>query len=162
MTRKTLRNTILATGAILVVAGGFVLMAHAGPSGGVFGGHGGRAAHFHHAMAHLVDDLELDADQQARVGTVHETLMARHQSLLDEHLQHVAGLAERIENGTLDPLEARAMVDRHVEDIRLTAYTVVDEVVALVNSLDDDQRAVLLEHLEQAKTHGEHLRADAD
>lgn len=161
MTRKTLRNTVIAASATLVVAGGFALVAQAMPFGSGLFGHGGHAAHFHHAMSHLVDELELDAAQQVHLENIHQAVSSRHRSMAEEHMAHVSGLAERIERGELDGAEARAMVDRHLEGIHLTAYTVVDEMVALVNGLDDDQRAVLVEHLEEAKAHGEHFRGHA-
>ena len=172
-TRKRSYFPFLLVGLIALLVGGFALTAGAaGPFGeggffashlgGHFGGHGGghghRAAHAHHAIAHLIDDLDLDASQQLHIDAIHETLMSRHQEMASGHDEHLSALIERIETGELDVDEARQVVDAHLTVAQHTAYTVLDELVPLVNSLDDTQRELLVDHLEQVQTLHEHLQ----
>ena len=163
--RKRSFFPFLMIGLVALLVGGFALTAGAaGPFGGSggffshFGGHGHRAAHAHHAVAHLIEELDLDASQQLHVAAIHETLMARHQQMASGHGEHLAVLAERIETGELDVDEARQVVDSHLQVAQHTAYTVLDELVPLINSLDDTQREILVDHLEKVQTLHDHLQ----
>ena len=40
------------------------------------------------------------------------------------------------------------MIDRHLEQLRTTAYSVTDDLVALINSLDAEQREIVMTHIQ--------------
>ena len=107
--------------------------------------HGG---HHRNPMAELIDDLELDAEQREHLEAIHHILGAfgspGHGSMTEIHEQ----LIERFEAGSMDRGEVRSLVDDHLEEIRVLLHGAADEMVVLVNSLDESQRQVLSEHLE--------------
>lgn len=112
-------------------------------------GHGG----MHHAVAGLISEMDLRPDQQAHIDAIHDILsdrLAAHHGGIAEHLEVVIG---RIEDGTLNATEARLHIDAKMDTMRSTAYLVSDELIALVHSLDDEQRKMLTEHLEHAQAH---------
>jgi Spy/CpxP family protein refolding chaperone len=162
MKKKILISALVVSGLALVgfsvvAAGGEQLRAH----GMAFlGDHGGWEGH--HAMFHLVEDLNLDAEQQKHIDAVHEILMSQWEGRADARDMHLQELIERVEQGTADSTEARQMIDQHLEAIRDVAYRSSDEIVALVNSLDNEQRAKVVEHLQKLREkmgehHGEHF-----
>jgi Spy/CpxP family protein refolding chaperone len=116
--------------------------------------HGGGGQH--DPMAQLVETLNLTPDQLERFEKLqevvesdpsggHESMAALHEVLLTQFEQGQIGIAE-----------TRQAVDGHIEEMRVLAYAVTDELIALVNELDDTQRATMLEHLQQtgAGAHG--------
>lgn len=107
----------------------------------------------HGAVAELVAKLDLRPDQQAHIDTIHGILserMTAHRAGIGEHLEV---LIERIDKGSINETEAHLHIDDRIETMRSTAYLVSDELVALINSLDDQQRATLTEHLSQLQSH---------
>lgn len=153
MMRKTLVTLVPIAAALLLTGCGWAA-AHVGNHHG--GGHHGGGHHAHHAIAELIDDLELSQDQKARVETLHESFAGLHGG--DRHAAHAAhldALIEHLETGSLDAADVRAAVDGHIEEMRALAYAAGDQLVALLDSLDEDQRATLLEHLRQAAAHAD-------
>lgn len=159
---------------VLLVAGGFgfsVLADDAGPmerfsrwlqrihGHGAHGhGHGHHGGDFFHGVHHLLDDLELSAEQHRRVESIHETLIGGFHGTPEDHRGHLKALIERIETNTLDAQEAQQVLAQHLETIGRTLELALDETVALVSSLDDDQRALLVEHLEALASKIDHHR----
>jgi Spy/CpxP family protein refolding chaperone len=135
-------GAVLANGgqlaaSMLAVAHG----AHGSPGGGVGGGHAG--------MIRFISELDLDEEQLQHLEAIHG-IVDEVQGRIDPsaHAQRILG---KLESGQeFDPAEARALVDQHLEQMRVTAYSVTDELTALANSLDDSQRALLAEHMRDA------------
>ena len=65
-------------------------------------------------------------------------------------------LVSQFERGPVETAEIRRAVDGQIEEMRVMAYAVTDELVALVNELDETQRGMVLEHLQHigAGDHG--------
>lgn len=149
MTSKTFR--IAAFTVALMVAGlvGLTVGASNGTAGKAVScflaahmGHGG-----HHCSDHVLDELGLTSEQRQRFDTIHELLGSFAANCAEEHAETRSWLLERVQQGDLTSTEVRALVDRHLEEIRALAYAVGDEAVPLVNGLDDGQRQLLSEHL---------------
>ena len=115
--------------------------------------HGG--GHHDDHMAGLIDQLELTPAQLQRFEKIHEIIGASGcedpGSMAELHDQ----LVEQFEQGHVGTEEIRRTIDGHVEQIRHTAYAATDELIALVNELDANQREILLTHLQgnQEKHH---------
>lgn len=146
----------LATLVGLVGAGAFAAGAGHGPFAGHFAGHAGGghcASHgplgMHFRMMKLVDDLQLNPEQKTRVEAIHQILMGKFQQHHEHHGEHARVLAARLGQGPMSTEEVRPVIDQHVEQIRATAYQISEELVALLNSLDETQRATVLAHLQE-------------
>lgn len=110
-------------------------------------GHGGPGGHAFQAVHGLIDDLDLSADQQARLEALHSTLMSGFDAVHQEGGAHLEALIERIETGSLDRGEASLVMEQHIAALGEMLESATGEVVDLVNSLDADQRALLVAHL---------------
>ena len=139
------RIGILVAGCVAVGLVGFGVGGFAGALGHGFGGPG-----MHLALAGLVDDLELDDGQQQRLDAVHNILADHFKGATEKRKAHHAEMIDNIEQGNVDAAEVRQNIDAHLEQARTLAYQVADELVPLVNSLDESQRATLLEFIEKA------------
>ena len=65
-------------------------------------------------------------------------------SMVELHNQ----LVEQFEQGDIEAEPIRQMIDQHLEEIRTMAYSATDDLTALVNSLDAEQREIVLAHLQ--------------
>ena len=146
----TVTVAVVASGGAGAQDGGFLGHLHALVGQHLHGG-GGQ----HDPMAQLVETLNLTPDQLQRFEKVqdvvesypsggHESMVALHEVLVTQFEQGQVGIAE-----------TRRAVDGHIEEMRVLAYAVTDELVALVNELDDTQRATVLEHLQDSRA-GDH------
>ncbi|NJL27636.1 MAG: apolipoprotein A1/A4/E family protein [Thermoanaerobaculia bacterium] len=157
MTRKNLRTAgLLGAAALAAVAALTVFAAGHGHLGGHFGGrfaggpmgaHGPLAMHF--KMMQLIDDLDLTPEQQAHVEAIHQILAERGEERREHHGEHAQRILERLEQGSLSSEEVRPVIDGHIEQFRGVAYAISDELIALVNSLDETQRATLRAHVQE-------------
>ncbi len=152
MKKKKLLISALIVGALalaglsVIAAGSGQLRAH----GMAFlGGHGGCGGH--HAMFHLIEALNLDSEQKVRVEALHKILMSQWTGRAEARDEHLQQLIERVEQGTADRAEARQLIDEHLEQLREVAYRSSDEIVALVNSFDGEQRALVVDHLQKVR-----------
>jgi len=185
MTTKSLRTLVLAGAAALVLMTGLTALAagdghgsladhfaahFSGHAGGHAGGHAaapgcehspmGGAGPFamHFQMMKLVDDLDLTAEQKTHLEAVHQILAGQWEARGEHHSEMAQTLASRLDQGPLTPEEVRPMIDEHLEQFRGAAYAISDEVIALVNSLDEPQRATLRAHLQAM--HGDGAAAE--
>ncbi|MEM1204174.1 MAG: Spy/CpxP family protein refolding chaperone [Acidobacteriota bacterium] len=181
MSRGTLKSIAFVAALLLSITLGLGVAADAGGSqtpwlerlhrylmrlhGHSGDGHGHQSAdrpilRAHLGMMHLMLQLDLDDTQQARVEAMHGIFADQRQAMHEDHALHLAEVLERFEHGGgFDPVEARHLVDHHAEQLRGVGYAVVDEMTALANSLDDDQRAVVIDHLREVQGH---LAVDLD
>lgn len=143
MAARVTRFAVLAVGITVACLASFAV---GGFAGGAMG-HGFGGAGMHLAMTRLVDDLDLNTGQQERLDAVHGILSGHFEGMQGAKEAHHQLLVERIQAGNLDPTEVRQSIDQHLEEARSLAYQVADEVVPLVNSLDDTQRAKLLDFI---------------
>ena len=109
------------------------------------GRHGGGG--FWHHMGELVNQLELSQEQTERLEAIHRTFESLGSkadgSMTELHDQ----LVEQFEQGYIEADAVRPMIDEHLAEIRTVAYSVTDDLFALVNSLDEKQREIVLAHL---------------
>jgi Spy/CpxP family protein refolding chaperone len=111
-------------------------------------GHG--SAGMHCLVNQLIDDLNLTEEQQQRFDNLHQSLQSRIEGKMEAQSQHHQWLVDQISQGNIDPEEVRNEIDRHLEELKAVAYTASDELVALGNSLDEEQRATLMQHIDKA------------
>ncbi len=146
--RGGLKAALLGLALLALTLIGFSVAAGAG-GGGWFAGHGRGGGHDIHAMAaNLIAKLDLRHDQQVFVDSLHETLSSLHHARAEHGPEHLHQVLQRITAGDLDPAEGRAMVDQHIEHLRTAGYQISDDLAALMNSLDEQQRALLVEHFD--------------
>ncbi len=124
-----------------------------GHGGGHFGHGHGHAAHMHCMMGKFVEELDLTDSQHEYLENVHKILQDKVHGAFAGHGEHAEELVEMIEQGNLDSADIRQKIDGHIEGAREIAYSVADELVAFVNSLDDEQRAKLAKHVKEAHGH---------
>ena len=104
----------------------------------------------HDAMAELIEQLDLTPDQHQRLERIHTVIGTYgngESGMAELHEQLVA----QFEQGHVETDGIRRLIDGHVEQIRDMAYTVTDELIALVNELDPVQREIMLEHIQGAR-----------
>lgn len=110
------------------------------------GHHGG--GEFGHHMAEVVERLDLSPTQAAHLEAIHRSLKSLGSgaagSMTELHLR----LVEQFERGAVEAGALRPAIDLHLAEMQRVAYSATDELVALVNSLDADQREIMLEHLQ--------------
>ena len=115
--------------------------------GGVHGHHGGGEGFFRH-VGELVKQLDLSPEQTERLEAIHRTLESRgvtpDGSMAELHDQ----LVEQFQQGYIEADAVERMIDQQLAEIRTIAYSVTDDLLALVNSLDAGQREIVLAHLQ--------------
>ena len=109
----------------------------------------------HQGMAGVMQKLSLTPDQERRMAQVHETMRAAG----GKHGETMSALHDQIvaqfERGRIDSGEIRATIDAKLEEFREMAYAVTDELIAFGESLDADQRRILLDHFkDDSGNHG--------
>ena len=108
--------------------------------------HGG--GHHQDHMAGLIEQLELTPDQLQRLEKIHEIMGAYGSKGSGSMAELHDRLLAQFEQGHIETDEIRQVIDGHVEQMRETAYSVTDELIALVNGLDARQREIVLTHLQ--------------
>jgi Spy/CpxP family protein refolding chaperone len=96
----------------------------------------------------LSDDLDLGEEQRARLDRVKGIARAHKQRMETEREARFPELIEAIEAGDIDAAVVRGHIDEVLADARETLYQVADELVALVNSMDAEQRERLAREIE--------------
>ncbi|MCP4895703.1 MAG: Spy/CpxP family protein refolding chaperone [bacterium] len=125
----------------------------AGPGGKLFahgGGHFGGAAGMHCMMKDFIEELDLTETQHQYLENAHTVVQEQLHAAMSDHGAHADAILAQLESGDINSAEVRLAIDEHIEAARGIAYSVSDELVAFVNSLDDEQRAKLTEHLKKA------------
>ena len=119
------------------------------------GGHGHRGGGgFWHHMDELVNQLDFSQEQTERLEAIHRTFES-HGGKADGSMAELHDqLVEQFEQGYIEADAVRQMIDQHLAEIRTVAYSVTDDLFALVNSLDAEQREIVLAHLKG--DHGGH------
>lgn len=97
----------------------------------------------------LAEDLDLDDAQLARVETIREILHEHRDSHVAEREEHFARLRAAVETGEVDDAEVHSRIDEKIEEIRALAHRVADEAIALVRSLEPEQRERAVERLDR-------------
>ncbi len=115
------------------------------------GGHGHHGGGFWYHANELVNQLDLSPEQTERLEAIHRTFESfggmAHGSMAEIHDQ----LVEQFEQGYIETDAVRQTIDEHLAEIRTVAYSVTDDLLALVNGLDAGQREIVLTHLQGEK-----------
>ena len=122
------------------------------------GGHDHGGGEFGHHVEELVSRLDLSPEQTERLESIHRTFESQrdesHRSLEELHGQ----LVEQFQQGHIESDAVKELIDQRVDEARIVAYSVTDDLFALVNSFDREQREIILEHL-QGGDGGHHGRS---
>ncbi len=105
----------------------------------------------------MAAELELDEDQTARLTTVRELVREQRQER-----RRGAGfeiLSDALETGELDPDAVHARIDERMDAKRATAHSVADELIALFDSLDEEQRVAMAAQMEDRQSQRSERRA---
>lgn len=147
--RPKLKIALLAVAVLALALIGWSAAAGAFGGHGWFAGHGRGGGHgFHQSARALLAKLDLREDQQVYVESLHETLMDLKHAHAEHGPEHLHQVLQRMANDDLEPAEGRAMVDEHIEHLRAFGYRISDDLTGLAASLDDDQRAQMVEHFQ--------------
>lgn len=155
---KGFRIAILTAVAVAIGLGSWVMVSGRGGHGWGEGrwGHGSGWGHGrfgeHLAMLKFINQLDLSDEQQQHIEKMHEIMESHRSHIPEMRTQGLDWMLGALEEGEVDGGEVRQKLDAHVEQFRDIAYEVSDEFVALINSLDERQRGLLAEHLEEAKS----------
>ncbi|MCP4902660.1 MAG: Spy/CpxP family protein refolding chaperone [bacterium] len=151
------KRLIIVGSIVLTIAlVGMVGYVTAGPGGKLFthgGGHFGGGAGMHCVMSGLIEELDLSESQHQYLENAHKVVEERVHAAMGDHGAHAEAILAQLESGDVNSAEVRQAIDEHIEAAREIAYSVSDELVAFVNSLDEEQRAKLTEHLKKAHEH---------
>ena len=153
MIEKMKKRPIIRIAVLTLVVGGVALAGVA--VGGVTGGlhhpmhfaHGGPGMHL--LINSLIDDLDLIENQQEQLDAVHEKISNHINGNMDQRAEHHQTLLAEIAAGSVDADKVKVAIDQHLEEGRLFAHEVADDLVVFVNSLDDAQRATLVEKVQR-------------
>ena len=133
-------------------ANGFAICFYSHGSGKFSGAHGGGRDHsggegFWRHAGEMVSRLDLSPEQTERLESIHRTFesqgVAVHRSIEELHSQ----LIEQFRQGEIETDAVRELIDRQLSELRIVAFSVTDDLFALLNSLDREQREIVLAHL---------------
>jgi hypothetical protein len=110
----------------------------------------------------LASELELDQAQRARLENVAALVRERHEAFAAERPEHVERLLAAVESGEVDEAEVHRNIDEKVDQVRETLHDVADELIALVESMDADQRASAVARLRQMQERMAAFREQVD
>ena len=113
------------------------------------GHHPGARGRAEREIQALVDDLELSPEQLQRVERVKALIHEHHDRAGAEREAHVQKLRQAVAQGNIDANEVQHQMDEKLEEMRQLSHTLADELVPLVNSLNDEQRELVLAKLDR-------------
>jgi len=97
----------------------------------------------------LADELELDEAQRGHLERIRDMAHEQRDQHVAEREEHFTELRTAVATGEVDSEEVHGRIDQKAEEITALAHRVADEVMALVRSLDQDQRQVAVERLDR-------------
>jgi hypothetical protein len=113
------------------------------------GHHRGAQGRAEREVQALVDELELSPEQLQRVEQVKTLIHEHHRQAGEEREAHFQRIRQAIAQGNVDASEVQQEMDEKIDEMRQLAHSVTDELVPLVNSLNDEQRELLLAKLDR-------------
>ena len=144
------RNVVIAALGALVVTGGLAIGGLAmaadavGGPGCFFGGPKMAGQH----LERISQDLDLNDEQRGYLENVRDLWTEKHQQHAGERDAKHEELLDAIEQGDVDAEQVHATIDEHIAEAQATVHEVADELIAFVNSLDEEQRVQLVERIE--------------
>ena len=146
----TIRNIIFAAGfatlgAFAAVGTQAVAGAH---SGGPFGAD----------MARFAQALDLSEAQEALVDEMRAEARAQMQANRMGKQADKEGIKAMLSQETLDAAAVHSMIDERIDEMASFAHEMADSFIALHATLDADQRATLVEKMEEASERHEERR----
>jgi len=113
------------------------------------GHHPGARGRAEREVQALVDDLELSPEQLQRVEQVKALIHEHHRQAGAEREAHFQTVRQAIAQGNVDASEVQQQLDAKLEEMGQLAHTIADVLVPLVNSLNDQQRELVLAKLDR-------------
>lgn len=142
--RKTLIASLIAVAALAL--GGAAV---AGPH---FKHAGGPHMRFQHAIGHIVEKLDLTADQKEAAKKLHEDARTRFEPLMEQHHQQMEEIHSLLEAGSASATElGEKMIAAHATRKQLEA--VHDEIKTAFTALLTAEQKEKLEELEEEMPH---------
>lgn len=159
---KIVTLVALAVAAVICVGAGTKAVAGMHPGAGHFLKACARMSCAHGHLEELLDQLDLRDDQQQHVDNIHALIERRHSGWADAHQEELAALRDSIATGQVDEARVQQKIDEHLQGVREAAYEISRELVALYNTLDQQQRDVLVAHLDAAQQRMQDQHAACD
>lgn len=147
---STLRTTLFAVGFMTIGAVG-TIGAQAAASPGL--GHGRH-------LARLIQQLDLTEDQQAQAAEIREAMQGHHEEMRAERESRRDEMLGLLGSASVDREQVHAEIDAKLAEQSTFMHDMADRFLDLHASLDDAQRATLVEQAEQAAERMEQHRSE--
>ena len=155
-TFKSLRWAALAGFGVVVLGAG---LAGAETGEGEEGRERGPCCRGSRGSSSMIEDLNLNEEQTAYFEEVQAFRKQRREARRGEGR---GGMFEGLEDGDLDADTIHSTIDEQFEEARAQAHAAADARLVFLGSLDDEQRQVLSEKLEQRSPRGQRVRGDCE
>ncbi len=99
----------------------------------------------------MAQELDLSEDQLEKLDRVRELVRERRQDRRERRGAGYSVVLESMEDGEIDVDQVHASIDERMEAKRATAHEVADEMIGFFDSLDAEQRATMLEQMEERR-----------
>ncbi|MCK6503860.1 periplasmic heavy metal sensor [Myxococcota bacterium] len=158
----TLRKTLAALGFISLGAIGSVgLQAAAGPGGP--GGHGGPGGdHGLRVLGRAMSQLDLSDEQQAALDAARDDIRARMDEARDDLDDERGELHQALVDGTLQRKDVKARIKARMDQAEELMLYTADRVFDVYETLDSEQRAELVQVLDEVAARHEQMRERRD
>ncbi len=114
---------------------------------GMQGMHSGMYGGMHHRIGRFIEELDLSEEQRGYLETMRHTLLDGFSAHGEGRAAQRAQLLAAVDNGTLTVAEIEGLIDEHLDAMKAVAYDVAEPLAALLNSLDEEQRAMMVDHI---------------
>jgi hypothetical protein len=97
----------------------------------------------------LAEDLSLNEEQRGHIEAVRSMLAEHHEARVADREARFQELRTMVETGEVDSEQVHGRIDEKIDEVRGLAHRVADELIALVESLEPDQRSRAVEHIDR-------------
>ena len=146
---SAIRNVIFAAGfATLGAFAAVGAQAAAGP-------HRGGMSMFGPDISKFAEALDLSAEQEGMLETMRADAKSQRQAHREEKQANKGQLIEMLGQETLDADQIHDLIDTRTNEMASFAHDMADQFIAFHATLDDEQRATLVEKVEEASARHE-------
>lgn len=140
---RLMRGLVIGVASTTVLVGGLVLTAcqGSGESQEPIQDEGtDREAMVEARIEAISAELDLNDEQENRLRNVRDLVHERRDEFRSERGELMERRLAEFETGELDEEEIHQHIDEKIDELRGTAHQVADELIALANSMDEEQR----------------------
>lgn len=101
----------------------------------------------------ISDELNLNETQQAKLQNLFTVMMQVRQEMKAEFADDHQNIDKLLQHPTLDRGQMLSMVNKHTASMNENAPRVIDAMADFYDSLDEQQRAQLREHMQEMREH---------